>query len=223
MGEADDDGTADGNGRHEPAETQTPANGETSVKATETNGSKPNRSRSKSQGGPKRRPRPAPRGRNPKPPTPPRERVIVNGIKPLDAPSDENGVADPRRPSIENGTSQKPPIETQNGHRNSHKSQGAASPGTADLQDRVVDLEDRLERLSTVCEAMWQLLAGEVGLSLDQLAAKVEERSNEDKRLDQSPEPPAPQSICPDCGETMPVGSKICLFCSARANGTAFS
>jgi hypothetical protein len=97
----------------------------------------------------------------------------------------------------------------------------SSNGGPTGLQNRVDELEDRLDRLGIICEAMWQLLSGEVGLSLDQLAAKVDEQRVGDTFLEEEPEPSEPESLCPDCGSAMPVGARTCLFCSARPSGSA--
>lgn len=90
------------------------------------------------------------------------------------------------------------------------------------LQFKVDELEERLERLSTICEAMWELLSDGAGLSLDQLASRVEQRGAEHAEAEQeiAKEEAKPQSLCPRCDEAMPVGAKTCLFCSARPSGS---
>ncbi len=80
---------------------------------------------------------------------------------------------------------------------------------------RVDELEDRLDRLGLICEAMWDLLSTEIGLDLGRLAARVEEMAKNGSPEHDHRGPDV--SSCPECGEAMPLGAKTCLFCAARS------
>lgn len=81
--------------------------------------------------------------------------------------------------------------------------------------DRMAELEERVERLSGVCEAMWRLISEEIGLGLDRLTAKVAEfEANGVPSLDGTADE---SGTCPNCGNKKPSDERLCLFCSARA------
>lgn len=85
---------------------------------------------------------------------------------------------------------------------------------------RVDELENRVQRLTVVCQAMWELLSPEVGLDLDELAMAVDDlavtAANGDVAESDS-ETVAETAGCPQCGKTMPVEASVCLFCTARS------
>ncbi|MGI9599252.1 MAG: hypothetical protein ACR2QK_24020 [Acidimicrobiales bacterium] len=140
-----------------------------------------------------------------------------------------------RRTPVSQPASTKPPRETVTGNRGEPIPETELRPPRQ--PSRVEQLEDRVERLSVVCEAMWDMLSQEVGLELEQLAARVEEMSpvdgpeqqqTEQRRRplrrtgDKQKDAQDPESrTCPDCGEAMTAESKVCLFCSARSTDPA--
>jgi hypothetical protein len=93
---------------------------------------------------------------------------------------------------------------------------GSAPSRNGRATGRVDELEARINRLTVVCEAMWDLLSGQVGLGLDELAEAVdsmtEELADDDEHHDAET-----TTDCPSCGKMMPVGAAICLFCTARS------
>ena len=70
---------------------------------------------------------------------------------------------------------------------------------------KVIDLDERLDRLTMVIEAMWTLLR-EQGLTDEQLAAKVEE-------LDKMDGGARTASRCPSCGAAVTRAEDHCQFC----------
>ncbi|MGH1488805.1 MAG: hypothetical protein ACRBK7_05330 [Acidimicrobiales bacterium] len=223
-----DDGPADGEEQDDVAESKPQRPSETRLKTTETNGSKPNRERSKKtppglltqngsgQGkGSKRGPRPVAQGRGGKGGAP-RERIIVNGLKPENGPPEQV----PSNRGSDNRSGNRSGQSSDNDHEDLAADSATDDRSTEKVVQRVGELEERVERLSVICEAMWQLLSDEAGLSLDQLSVRVEEMIAAQAQPDVEPELPEPESICPTCGETMPVGATTCLFCSARSNST---
>jgi hypothetical protein len=80
-----------------------------------------------------------------------------------------------------------------------------------------LDLDERLDRLAVVVEAMWALLE-EKGYSPDDLEAKVAEL---EERLIQTPI--ASATPCTSCDALVPRAMDHCQFCgAAAANPTPF-
>lgn len=77
--------------------------------------------------------------------------------------------------------------------------------------DRAFDgLDERIDRLALLCEAMWELLC-DAGATPDQLANKLNELDSADGRKDLK------RSKMPtrcDCGAMVPAAAKMCQFCS---------
>lgn len=92
-------------------------------------------------------------------------------------------------------------------------SRGAAGDST--------HLEDRLERLSLVCMAMWSLLQDKTGLTEEELL----ERVHTIDLMDGTRDAKATRGIarCPKCSRTLNQRHLKCLYCgAARAAGSAF-
>lgn len=89
----------------------------------------------------------------------------------------------------------------------------ARSAGTADAMTshlRMIDVDERIDRLVLLVEAMWALLR-EQGLSDEDLAAKLMELDQSDGSLD-GRRTPAP-STCRSCGSKVAAGLAACQFC----------
>lgn len=106
---------------------------------------------------------------------------------------------------------------TENGAA-SERRNGRASESNGSMRSagRVGELEQRVDRLTDVCRAMWELLSAEVGLDLDQLAAMVEGMADESTSSEDGDDG---TDTCPGCSKAMPIGSNVCLFCMARSPG----
>lgn len=74
----------------------------------------------------------------------------------------------------------------------------------------VYDLNDRIDRVLMVMEAMWSLLE-ESGYTREQLAARIEEIDAADGRTDGRSTPSA--TPCPKCGAALSAGAPSCQFC----------
>jgi hypothetical protein len=96
-------------------------------------------------------------------------------------------------------------------------SASAASMAQPTIVGKHLDLDERLDRLAVVVEAMWVMLE-EHGYSAEELEAKVGEL---EKRLIQTPMASATQ--CTSCDALVPRGMDHCQFCgTATGKGTAF-
>lgn len=82
-------------------------------------------------------------------------------------------------------------------------------------ETRVEALEERVERLSFICEAMWNLMSEELGLDLGRLTAKLAEIGSPDSSPAEGDT--EDDTVCPNCGNAKPAEAELCLFCSAGA------
>ena len=86
-------------------------------------------------------------------------------------------------------------------------------------QDAIWTLEDRIERLLLITDAMWELLSERAGVTDEELAAKVHEI---DGRGDGARDGRRARSIrrCTSCQAAIEHGRATCTFCGAPAPGT---
>jgi hypothetical protein len=85
-------------------------------------------------------------------------------------------------------------------------------------QDAIWTLEDRIERLLLLTDAMWELLSERAGVTDEELAAKVHEV---DSRGDGARDGRRARSIrrCGSCQAAIEHGRATCTFCGAPAPG----
>lgn len=79
--------------------------------------------------------------------------------------------------------------------------------------DRLLRLEERVERLSAICEAMWDVVSDAVGLDLDQLTDRLADIDPAQALIDETEF--HDDTVCPNCGNAKPADESLCLFCSA--------
>jgi len=86
---------------------------------------------------------------------------------------------------------------------------------------RDLKLDDRIERLILVTEAMWELLSERSGVTVEQLAERVRAIDARDGRADGRHGLPedAPRLYCSACQAAIPPGRKVCQFCGATVPG----
>ncbi len=86
----------------------------------------------------------------------------------------------------------------------------AAMPPSGVPESRVLGVDERVDRLTLIVEAMWELLE-ESGYSEEALQVKVEEIDARDGRVDgrvtRLP------STCQACGSSSPSGRSTCQMC----------
>ena len=99
------------------------------------------------------------------------------------------------------------------GSRNAARAAGmsaSASQFSAQPQSKVLDIQDRLDRMTLVMEAMWSLMV-EHGLSNEDLTKRIEELDASDGAIDGRKVPTAAE--CPKCGAMVGRGAGHCQFC----------
>lgn len=95
-----------------------------------------------------------------------------------------------------------------------------ARRSSRDAVHRVNDLENDVQRLLLITQALWTIVQDELNLTDDQLAERVREIDLSDGRLDGK----VRQDIqnCPQCGRSMSRRHRRCLFCGTDAPGGPF-
>lgn len=83
-------------------------------------------------------------------------------------------------------------------------------------RERVDELEDQLEHLSQVCEAMWLILSEQLGVTEQDLMHRVALAEQSRSVVDAAATAPG---RCPACAATVPPRAKRCQMCGTPAVG----
>lgn len=86
-------------------------------------------------------------------------------------------------------------------------------------RDRDEDLREDMERMALVIEAMWSILSERLGVTVDELAARINAIDLADGRAD-GMRTPAPRT-CPQCAAKVPADRETCQFCGAVTPGAS--
>ena len=92
----------------------------------------------------------------------------------------------------------------------------ASMPAPGVVESRVLSVDERVDRLSLIVEAMWELLE-ESGYTEEALQAKVEEIDTRDGRADGKVN--RPPVSCAKCGSSSPAGRTTCQMCGEPLSG----
>lgn len=104
-------------------------------------------------------------------------------------------------------------------HAQVDAARGTARAGVARADVKL--LQDRVDKLTLVCMAMWELLRDKAQLSEAELMEKVKEIDLRDGVPDGKVTKTVAQ--CPKCNRVMSPRHKRCMYCgAARLNVTAF-
>ena len=88
-----------------------------------------------------------------------------------------------------------------------------AGYAAARAEGEVTELRFRLDRLALTTEALWSLLRDRVGITEDQLLARVREVDLSDGSLDGSVRHPT--QACPRCHRLVAIRNVACIYCGA--------
>ena len=83
----------------------------------------------------------------------------------------------------------------------------------AQYSDRVRELEITVNHMALACQAMWELLRVRVGITEEQLLAKIREVDLRDGTLDGRMTPVIVN--CPKCGKPSNTKHSQCMYCGA--------
>lgn len=87
----------------------------------------------------------------------------------------------------------------------------SAAHRAGDNRERIREFEDRIDRLTLVNMAMWELLSEKLGVSRDELEQKIHDIDLSDGRLDGKVRVPTQQ--CPSCDRTLSKRHAKCMYC----------
>lgn len=93
------------------------------------------------------------------------------------------------------------------------KAEWDAENPSAQLHHDIPHLEGRIDKLTLICRALFELLQKEHGWTDDKLLAKVAEIDLRDGSLDGKLETPI--FDCPECGRRVNAKHGRCLYCGA--------
>lgn len=93
------------------------------------------------------------------------------------------------------------------------RSEGSGEVGRSDAREDMWRLEDRVERLLLLSEAVWELAAPALGLTDEHLAAKMAEIDGRDGPVDGRRNRQA--RTCSECRAAIQKGRSNCVFCGA--------
>ncbi|NUN95866.1 MAG: hypothetical protein HUU16_06810 [Candidatus Omnitrophica bacterium] len=88
-----------------------------------------------------------------------------------------------------------------------------AALDTKFLKGEILDLQWKADALTIACQALWEVLRGEVGLSDDMILMKMEEIDLRDGRADGKISREV--VICERCGRKGNSARKQCLYCGS--------
>ncbi|HVS70444.1 MAG TPA: hypothetical protein VHQ47_04230 [Phycisphaerae bacterium] len=87
----------------------------------------------------------------------------------------------------------------------------AAQETADDASSRAFSLEARLNRLTLVCAAMWELLQEKTGITPEQLGDRIRQIDLRDGKLDGKIDRTV--RTCPACGRTIAPNHAKCMYC----------
>ena len=92
----------------------------------------------------------------------------------------------------------------------------SAAHRAGDNREQLRNLEQRLDRLTLVNMAMWELLSEKLGVSREALEGKIHDIDLSDGRLDGQVRVPVQQ--CPSCARTLSKRHARCMYCGHDAS-----
>jgi hypothetical protein len=88
----------------------------------------------------------------------------------------------------------------------------------SDSLRRDEDLAEDIARLKLVCEALWSLCSDRLGITDDELRARIVEIDRAEDGLVDGRHHPRPRA-CPGCGAMVPAGRDTCQYCATAVPG----
>ncbi|MDX2132855.1 MAG: hypothetical protein SFY69_12465 [Planctomycetota bacterium] len=90
---------------------------------------------------------------------------------------------------------------------------GDLARSTSDLERDVTRVQDRVDRLALINAAMWELVVARLGLSQEEIEAKVQEVDLRDGVLDGRVSRTDGPYQCVKCSRTLMQRHRTCLYC----------
>jgi len=105
--------------------------------------------------------------------------------------------------------------------RQARREAGEASRAGERAQRSSIAVEERLDRLTLACRALWELFRARTGLTENDLLEKMEQLDLLDGKRDGRLS--VEEKRCPDCRRKNHPRREVCLYCSAELPpGSAF-
>ena len=101
--------------------------------------------------------------------------------------------------------------------QSAHEARAAARSAETD----VAALEQQVERLYLITEALWTFLRDKLGYSDEDLESMVKQIDLRDGKLDGKVAPPPPKP-CPMCQRALSRTKSFCIFCGEPVSQSAF-
>ena len=98
---------------------------------------------------------------------------------------------------------------------------GHAAGAARDVKTDLRFVEQRLENLTLICEAMWQLLKQKHGYTDDDLMAEMAHLDLADGKADGMKSKPKARP-CPHCGRTVSRRHTSCMYCGKLVDTKPF-
>ncbi|MEM6583033.1 MAG: hypothetical protein AAF699_17270 [Pseudomonadota bacterium] len=82
----------------------------------------------------------------------------------------------------------------------------------------IAELEEKVDRLSLLCHALFEELQQATGLTEEQLRERITQIDLRDGKLDGKFKPET-GNVCPECGHKNKSSRSNCYWCGAKLNG----
>ena len=106
------------------------------------------------------------------------------------------------------------PVQTRVMDKETTEKIRAVSAENIALVSKVEYLEDRIERLTLITQALWELLQKKVGIEESELTALIEEIDLRDGVLD-GKITKKPQK-CSRCNQSVSIKTNVCFYCGHK-------
>ena len=106
------------------------------------------------------------------------------------------------------------PVHTKVIDKKTAKEIRAVSKESSALVSKVEYLEDNIDRLTLITQALWEILQTKVGIEESELTALIEEIDLRDGKLDGKLSK-TPQK-CSKCNQSVSVKTNVCFYCGHK-------
>lgn len=92
-------------------------------------------------------------------------------------------------------------------------SSGAKQSDVFSLQEDLRHAQNRIDKLALTCQALWEILRDNTGLTDEMLLQKVQEIDLRDGQADGKMSGAKPGNACPQCSRPLNRKHRKCLYC----------
>ncbi len=102
-----------------------------------------------------------------------------------------------------------------------HAAAGEARSAASDAQFNARQIAARLDRALLTCQAMWELMHDKLGITEEELVAKITEIDMRDGVMDGRSRPQA--TTCPQCNRAVAARFDKCMYCGTPVKKDMFA